>query len=203
MPELSLAYPLADARNAILEGALAVFAADGFHGATMRDIANRAEVSQGLLHHHFGGKDGLWRLVGERITADFMAYMSNAVDPSLAAGDGIRAMLRSYMNYWKEHPAAFRFNLWRLLDGPRSERAARSEHITEHGVALFQKAQDAGFVRKDMPPGLALIIGGSLIQFWLHSQLEVRDALAVTGDEGLDDGAFLEHILTLLRGVSS
>jgi len=202
MPELSLAYPLADARNSILEAGLAIFSADGFHGATMRDIAKKAGVSQGLLHHHFGGKDGLWRMVGERITADFMTYMGNAVDPTLPADDGIRAMLHSYMNYWKEHPTAFRFNLWRLLDGPRSERVARSEHITRHGVALFQKAQEAGFIRKDMPPGLALVVSGSIIQFWLHSQLEVRGALGVTGDESLGDEAFLEHVLNLVRDLS-
>ncbi len=200
MPELSPAYPLADARNSILEAALAVFAADGFHGATMRDIAGKAGVSQGLLHHHFGGKDGLWRRVGERITADFMTYMADAVDPALPAADAIPAMLRSYMSYWKEHPTAFRFNLWRLLDGPRSEREARSEHIAGPGVALFRKAQEEGFVRKDMPPGLVLVAGGSLIQFWLHSELEVRDALAATGDEGLGDAAFLEHVLNLVRG---
>lgn len=66
MPQLSLAYPPSDGRNAILEAGLAMFAADGFHGATMRDIAREAGVSQGLLHHHFGGKDGLWRMVGEK-----------------------------------------------------------------------------------------------------------------------------------------
>lgn len=201
MPEPSLAYPLADARNAILESGLAVFAADGFHGATMREIAHRAGVSQGLLHHHFRGKDGLWRVVGERITADFITYMTGAVDPALPAGDGVGAMLRAYMNYWRQHPAAFRFNLWRLLEGPPSERAARSEHITRQGVALFQRARDAGFIRNDMPPGLALIVTGSVIQFWLHSGLEVRDALAVTGDESLSDEAFLEHLLALVRGV--
>ena len=201
MPELSPAYPLADARNTILEASLALFAADGFHGTTMRDIARKADVSQGLLHHHFGGKDGLWRLVGERITADFMTYVPNSVDPALPAEDGVKAMLRGYMGYWKEHPQAFRFNLWRLLDGPRSERVARAEHITRPGVAFMQKAQDSGFIRKDMPPGLLLIIGGSLIQFWLHSHLEIRGALAVTGDEDLGDDAFLEHVLTLIRGA--
>ncbi len=202
MAELSPTFPLADARNTILESALATFAEHGFHGATMRTIAHAAGVSQGLLHHHFGGKDGLWLRVGERITADFLDYMSAGVDPLLAPEEGIRAMLRTYMSYWREHPAAFRFNLWRLLDGPRSERVARSEHIARHGVALFQRAQEAGFVRRDMPPGLALIISGSIIQFWLHSQVEVRDALATTSDDNLSDEAFLEHVLSLVSGMS-
>jgi AcrR family transcriptional regulator len=201
LPELSLAYPVADARNAILEAALEVFAEDGFHGATTRKIAERASVSQPLLHHHFGGKTDLWRIVGERITADFMTYMMGAVDPTLPAPDGVKAMLRSYMNYWREHPSAFRFNHWRQIDGPRGEREARSQQMARHGVVFMQRAQEAGFIRKDVPPGLALIFGGSAIQFWLHSQIEARDALSISGDENLSDDAFLEHVLRLIRSV--
>ena len=143
--ELSLAYPLADARNAILEAALAVFAEDGFHGATMRKIAERARVSQPLLHHHFGSKPALWGIVGDRITTDFIAYLSEAVDPTLPALDGVKAMLRAYLNYWREHPLAFRFNHWRQLDGPPGEREARSRQMARNGVAFMQRAQEAGF----------------------------------------------------------
>ena len=201
LPELSLAYPPTDARNAILEAGLAVFAQDGFHGATMRKIAEQAGVSQPLLHHHFGGKTDLWRVVGVRITADFMTYMSNAVDLALPAPEGVKAMLRAYMNYWRQHPSAFRFNHWRQIDGPRGEREARSEQMARHGVAFMQRAQEAGFIRKDMPPGLALIFGGSAIQFWLHSQIEARDALSISGDENLSDEAFLEYVLSLIRSA--
>ena len=200
MPELRPFFPTTDARNKILEAALKIFSADGFHGATTRAIAHAARVSQPLLSHHFGGKEELWRLVGERITADFMDYMTNAVDPMLPPGEGVRAMLRGYMGYWKSRPMAFRFNLWRLLNGPREERTLRAEHITRHGVAFMQRAQEAGFVRKDMPAGLALIVGGGLIQFWLHSQLEIQGALAATGDQ-VGDEAFLDHVLSIVQGV--
>ncbi len=201
MPELRPAFPPADARNAILEAALSVFAADGFHGATTRTIAQAAGVSQPLLNHHFGGKEGLWRLVGERITTDFMAFMADAVELTLPPDEGVAAMLRGYLAYWKAHPMAFRFNLWRRLDGLPDERVARSQQITRHGVAFMQRAQAAGFIRKDMPSGLTLVIGGGLIQFWLDSQLEVRDALAITGDEALDDEAFIQHVLRLIRAA--
>lgn len=201
MPELSLAYPVADARNLILEAALAVFAEDGFHGATTRKIAERAGVSQPLLNHHFDGKAGLWRIVGDRITVDFMAYMASAVDPMLAPNEAIKAMLRSYLSYWKEHPAAFRFNQWRQMDGPQGERESRSDQMARHGVAFIRRAQEVGFIRKDMPPGLALMFSGSVIQFWLHSQVEARMALAITGDQNLSDEAFLDHVLSLIRSV--
>lgn len=73
--------------------------------------------------------------------------------------------------------------------------------LTRHGVAFVQRAQEAGFGRKDMPPGLALIISGGLIEFCLHSELEILEALTVTGDENLSDEAFLEQVLNLVRGV--
>lgn len=199
MPELRPAFPQGDARNAIVEAALAVFAAEGFHGAGTRQIAEAADVSQPLINHHFGSKEALWRVVGEQITADFMAFMTDAVDPALPPGDSVTAMLRAYLAFWKARPLSFRFNLWRRLDGLRDERVSRSEQMTGPVVALMQRAQDAGFVRNDLPPGLAAIMSGALVQFWLDSQLEIRAALAVTGDEGLADEDAIGHIIRLLR----
>lgn len=197
MPELKPVFTQPDAGDRILEAALAGFAEHGFHGASMRDIAGRAGVSQALVHHHFGNKAALWNLVGERISADFLDYVAGALTPPLDAGSVPKAV-RTYMAYWRDHPAAFRFNLWRLLEGPKGERAERSKAITGRAVPLFQQAQQAGWLRQDMPPGLAMIISGSLIQFWLHSQTEIGDALAVTGDAVPTDDAFLETVLGLI-----
>ena len=104
MPELRPTFPQGDARNAIVQGALAVFAAEGFHGAGTRQIAQAAGVSQPLLNHHFGGKEALWRVVGEQITADFMAFMAEAVDMDLPPSAAVTAMLRAYLAFWKARP---------------------------------------------------------------------------------------------------
>lgn len=199
MPELKPVFSLPDARDLILEAALAAFAERGFHGATMRDIAARAEVSQSLVQYHFKGKEALWNMVGERISADFLEYVSEAISPDVSPDEGVGRAVRRYMAYWKEHPQAFRFNLWRLLEGPPEERRKRSKDLNARAVPVFQRAQEAGFIRNDMPAGLAMIVIGALVQFWLHSQTEVRDALAITGDSALEDEAFLESILGLVR----
>ncbi|WP_162986965.1 TetR/AcrR family transcriptional regulator [Sphingomonas paeninsulae] len=202
MSELRPTFPQGDARNAIVEAALAVFAAEGFHGAGTRQIAQAAAVSQPLLNHHFGGKKALWRVVGEQITADFMAFMADAVNLTLPSGDAVTTMLRAYLAFWKARPLAFRFNLWRRLDGLQEERVSRSEQMTWPVVALMQRAQDAGFIRNDLPPGFAAIMSGALVQFWLDSQLEIRAALAVTGDEELADEEAVAHIIRVLRAPS-
>jgi len=201
MPELKPVFSLPDARDLILEAALAAFAERGFHGATMRDIAARAEVSQSLVQYHFKGKEALWNMVGERVSADFLEYVSEAISPDVPPEEGLGRTVRRYMAYWKEHPQAFRFNLWRLLEGPPEERRKRSKDLNARAVPVFQRAQEAGFIRDDMPAGLAMIVTGALVQFWLHSQTEVRDALAITGDDALEDEAFLESILGLVRAT--
>ena len=39
------------------------FAEKGFEGASMKALAIRSEVSQSLLHYHFGSKDKLYEAV--------------------------------------------------------------------------------------------------------------------------------------------
>ena len=67
----------------------------------------------------------------------------------------------------------------------------------------MQRGQDEGFIRNDIPAGVALVISGALIQFWLHSQIEIRDALAVTGDELPSDEVFLKIVLDLVRAPAT
>jgi TetR/AcrR family transcriptional repressor of mexJK operon len=60
-------------RAQILEGAAAVFAADGYEGASMARIASVAGVSKGTLYNHFDSKAAL-----------FTAYVSDKCDHFLA-----------------------------------------------------------------------------------------------------------------------
>jgi TetR/AcrR family transcriptional regulator len=185
-------------REAILEAAQSEFARAGFHGTKMRDIAQRAGVSQGLLHHHFNGKEGLWNAVGEQASAEFLAYVSNAVALERLDAHSIPNAVQTYLQYWREHPDAFRINLWRLLDGPTDERKSRSRKLNERVVPLIKRAQEAGYLRRDMPTGLILCVAGSLVQFWLHSRIELQDAIEIGGDNMPDDETFVRHVMQLI-----
>jgi AcrR family transcriptional regulator len=58
--------PPSQGRAALLDAGLALFAERGFDGASTRAIAVRAGVPQGLVRHHFGSKEGLFREVVDR-----------------------------------------------------------------------------------------------------------------------------------------
>ncbi len=60
-------------RERILDAAEVLFAEHGFHGTSMRDVAQESEARLALVAYHFGTKDTLFEKVVERRAA-FMAH---------------------------------------------------------------------------------------------------------------------------------
>lgn len=76
----------------IRDAALALFAEHGPDAVSMRDIAAAADVSLGLLVHHFGTKERLRRAVDDHVAGVFDGMIASLVeDPSaiLAAAEGM------------------------------------------------------------------------------------------------------------------
>jgi len=53
----------AQRRQDVLNAAMQVFGTKGFHGGTLSDVADLAEMTQAGVLHHFGSKDNLLRAV--------------------------------------------------------------------------------------------------------------------------------------------
>lgn len=120
------------ARDRILNAAEVVFSEDGFSGAAMKAISQRAEVAQGLLHYHFASKDGLYAAViarrSGRINAERIARLDK-VDP--AAPDAVErimdALLRPPLGPAGGGRAYGRIFAGLLVGGER-DRAMVTEH---------------------------------------------------------------------------
>ena len=54
-------------RRALIAAGIEGFAEHGFEAASVRDITASAEVNQGAITYHFGGKEGLYRAVLETV----------------------------------------------------------------------------------------------------------------------------------------
>ncbi len=72
--------------DAILDAAEQVFAASGYDGAKMREIAQRAGVAQGLIHYHFQNKETLFEQLVARRSAQINGHRGALLD-DLFAGD--------------------------------------------------------------------------------------------------------------------
>jgi AcrR family transcriptional regulator len=68
------------ARARIRDAAIALFAERGIGPATIRDIAQAAGVSSGLLRHHFGSKEGLRQACDEYAMAQLTQIRTQVFD---------------------------------------------------------------------------------------------------------------------------
>ena len=76
---LKLAWQ-SSAKERLLRSAMKLFAARGFDGVTVRDIAADAETSPGLIKHHYGSKEGLRQAVDEYFISRFEAFYGEGDD---------------------------------------------------------------------------------------------------------------------------
>jgi TetR/AcrR family transcriptional regulator len=97
-------------RQSILQAARAVFFENGFHRATVDDVAERAEVSKGTVYLYFESKetilaflllDGLDELV------ETLAAAYAATEP-LAATERVRRLSQAYLTFFEKKPEYFR-----------------------------------------------------------------------------------------------
>jgi AcrR family transcriptional regulator len=159
--------PSADAtRERILDAALDLFSELSFDGATTRDIAARAGVTQPLLSYHFRSKDDLWRSAVDglfqalRRTLAERAEGLRGVDELTAA----RLMVREFVYFSAAHPQLHRIITQECKsDGPRMDwlvdRHVRP--IYELTTALFARLVEQGHVPDIPAPHLYYILIGA------------------------------------------
>ena len=66
-------------RQQLLDVARSLFAEKGFDGASIEEIAHRANVSKPVVYEHFGGKEGVYAVVVDREMHYLLASMTTAL----------------------------------------------------------------------------------------------------------------------------
>jgi AcrR family transcriptional regulator len=95
--------------DAIAHSALSLFVEKGVKGATTREIAKRARTTEGSLYRYYAGKDDLARRVLTRSLVDFAETIARALEGVSGPRLRLRAFVRSYVEYSREHPLEHAF----------------------------------------------------------------------------------------------
>jgi AcrR family transcriptional regulator len=115
----------ADTREALLRAAAVEFAARGFGGARVEEIATRAGVTTGALYAHFAGKEALFLAVYAAFAAERArevgAVGAGAPTPTLA----LRAAADQWMERSDAEPWAMRLHM------EFAEYARRDPHLRD------------------------------------------------------------------------
>ena len=111
-------------RQAVLGAAEWAFAREGYRGASMQFIAQRADVTAATICYHFGDKDGLWDGVLQAI------YLRlGAMTQGLSMEGDLRGMLESVYVLAEREAQAFRLVLRQITEEGRLDGRTRDDRM--------------------------------------------------------------------------
>ena len=161
-------------RTLLLDAALQQFAANGYHGTSMRQIADAAGIAVGGIYNHFSSKE-------EILTAVILAWHPlNLIVPALEQNESevtsleafIRAVAQQCMNGLDERPELLRILLIELFEFDGAHLPLLFDRLWPKATLLMQRlvALD-GRLRPLSPLTFVRLFLGALIGFYISGAL--------------------------------
>ena len=157
-------------RAQLLEAALEVFTAQGYHAAAMDEIADRAGVSKPVLYQHFPGKLELYVALLDQACDTIIGSCREALESTEDNKQRVAATIGAFYDYVGSAEGAFRLVFESDLTSEPAVRE-RVERVTHECAALTSHviADDTG-----LPEEQARLLAVSLVgmaqvsaRFWL------------------------------------
>jgi AcrR family transcriptional regulator len=185
-----------DKRQAVLTGALTVFARDGYARASIDVIAAEAEVSTRTIYNHFQDKAGLFRAVIQDSAARVAAAQLEIIDRHLRKITDLEADLVDFALAWRapmpdyaEHSALVR------------QVNAEAGHIPQAAIRAWQETGPLA-VRRALADRLAAFAADGLLavddplRAALHFSLLISGANPSYRGESLTTAEITEAVTT-------
>lgn len=162
--------PRRERRAQLLDSALEVFVAHGYHSAAMDDIADRAGVSKPVLYQHFPGKLELYIALLDHAADSVVAGIRDALASTTDNKQRVAAAIAAFYEYVANETGAFRLVFESDLTNEPAVRE-RVDRVTDECAAAIAEviAQDTS-----LPEEAALLLAVSLVgmgqvsaRFWL------------------------------------
>lgn len=193
-------------RQRLLDAAEREFAARGFAGARLREIADGAGVQPALIHHYFVDKQGLYRAVLDRALAPTSTESLTLLETRRDLEGLLQGLIDLLVRFYAAHQ-----NLLAIL---RHEALSNSPVLTEvckermvpiieAVTAFLEDRQRAGEVRADMPPQEMIALGMSMVMYPFVEQglFEVVMPSAIARDEAALERRKSAIMTVLLSGI--
>jgi AcrR family transcriptional regulator len=191
-------------RDRIVAAATDLFAERSFDGASTREIAARAGVTQPLLNYHFHSKDALWQAAVDGLFARLdLALLERAhglrgVDEITTA----KLLVREFITFSARNPQLHRIITQESKsDGPRMDYLVdrHVRPIYQRTVEMFESLARSGAVPDIAPAHLYYILtGAGPTMFVLGPECRRLTSLDPTDDAII--AAHVEAVCLLLFG---
>jgi AcrR family transcriptional regulator len=186
-----------DSREALLRAAQEVFAAKGFEGATVKDVAEEAGVNISLISYHFGGKENLYRASLEEFALERVESVERILKPA-ASKEDFKLRLRLFAEDFLDIHLKEK-NICRMIHrGMETMDQISLDLFKGIFIRIFQalhncviEAQRTGFIRDDLDAEIATgLMFGSLVNMIRSDQLRRH-----LGHRTFDDPSYREAVI--------
>ena len=125
-------------RQFILDQAAGLFAAQGFHNASLSAIAKACKSSKSLIYHYFSSKEEILYAVMAEHTGLLLETAKGVMDNDIGADEKLRAISRAYLDIYKSAKArhAMLLNELRSLAPAQRRQIVRRERAI---LAIFEQ----------------------------------------------------------------
>ena len=123
-------------RQQIIEATIAAVAEEGYAGASLAKVAERAKISKSVVIYHFGGKDELLETTVNQIYDELWSF----VRPRLEAEKTARGQLRAYI---ESEFAFLERNRARLL----TIAFILMNHRDRHGILYLREKAEKSYLK--------------------------------------------------------
>jgi AcrR family transcriptional regulator len=181
--------PRSARRAQLLESALDVFVAQGYHAAAMDDIADRAGVSKPVLYQHFPGKLDLYLALLDKACDQVIQGVREALASTTDNKERVAATTEAFYRYVANAGGAFRLVFESDLTSEPAvrERVDRVTHECADAIAEVI-ADDTGFPAESSRLLAVALVGMSQVsaRYWLADDgpLPQSDAIELIASLG-------------------
>lgn len=167
--------PKAEVTSArILEAALELFRQEGFDKATMRGIAEKAQVATGAAYYYYSSKDAIVMDFYQRSCDEMQEKLQHALENAKGLESGLRELIRVKFSHFGPNRDVLRALLRNGADPkyPLSPFSTETKHIRDIDIGWFRRVVEKSGHRipKDLSPrlpGVLWFFQMGVIFFWL------------------------------------
>lgn len=138
-----------EVRARIAAAAEEMFAANGFDGAAIRDIARAAGVNSAMIHYYFGNKEGLYLALLEGAASKVRALLIDTTRESGSIADRLARFVDAYAAYMLSQPNLARILYREMLTGARHIRQIAQQYASTNYTMLRSVIAD-GIKRNEL-----------------------------------------------------
>lgn len=131
-------------RDRLLDAALRLFARKGFESASVRELAEAADVTRPTLYYHFGSKEGLYLELVERLCATVEDSILHSMVPQGTQQDRLRSFVLNILDSIIEDTDNKRFFFVISLDPRRNILSSLHERMRNFIAAVVELLLEEG-----------------------------------------------------------